>query len=129
MFRFDFESAILASLKIGPAHGYLVMSRISEATDGSVKITVGQLYPTLHRLEESGLVKSTWETQFGKPDRRTYELTPAGKKRLKTRVTEWKKFSQSVNRLFEGPKKGLNHPSGGDRIVLGSREMELAEAS
>jgi len=73
-------------------------------------------------------VKSTWETQFGKPDRRTYELTPAGKKRLKTRVTEWKKFSQSVNRLFEWPKKGLNHPSGGDRIVLGSREMELAEA-
>ena len=128
MFRFDFESAILAALKNGPAHGYLVMSRITEATEGSVKITVGQLYPTLHRLEESGFVKSAWEAQFGKPDRRTYELTPAGKKRLKSRVSEWKKFSQSVNRLFEGPKKAIVLPVMVDPTQLANRDLESVEA-
>ena len=104
------------------------MSRITEATEGSVKITVGQLYPTLHRLEESGFVKSAWEAQFGKPDRRTYELTPAGKKRLKSRVSEWKKFSQSVNRLFEGPKKAIVLPVMVDPAQMGNRELESVEA-
>jgi len=127
VFRFDFESAILAALKNGPAHGYLVMSRITEATDGSVKITVGQLYPTLHRLEESGLVKSAWEAQYGKPDRRTYELTAAGRKRLKCRVSEWKKFAQSVNRLFDGPKKGAT-VAVVDPALIPLRELEAAEA-
>ncbi len=102
MFRFDLETAILAALDGGAAHGYLVMSRISERTDGEVRVSVGQLYPALHRLELDGLVESIWEPQEGKPDRRTYRLTESGSKRLASRASDWRRFSASVSRLMEG---------------------------
>jgi DNA-binding PadR family transcriptional regulator len=102
MFRFDLDTAILAALHVGDAHGYLVMSRIAERTDGEVRVSVGQLYPALHRLELEELVESVWEPQEGKPDRRTYRLTESGSKRLASRASDWRRFSESVSRLMEG---------------------------
>jgi DNA-binding PadR family transcriptional regulator len=47
----------------------------------------GTIYPALRRLEAMELVRSDWEAdkrarQEGRPRRRYYELTPAGKRRL-----------------------------------------------
>jgi poly-beta-hydroxybutyrate-responsive repressor len=38
----------------------------------------GTLYRTLRRLEEDGLVRSTWDTGGAGPARRVYELTDQG---------------------------------------------------
>ncbi|OFW03520.1 MAG: hypothetical protein A3H96_19960 [Acidobacteria bacterium RIFCSPLOWO2_02_FULL_67_36] len=47
----------------------------------------GTIYPALRRLEALALVRSDWEPNHrareeGRPRRRYYELTPAGRRRL-----------------------------------------------
>jgi DNA-binding PadR family transcriptional regulator len=47
----------------------------------------GTVYPALRRLEKAGLLKSRWERAAearadGRPRRRTYELTDAGREAL-----------------------------------------------
>ena len=47
----------------------------------------GTVYPALRRLEKAGLLKSRWEEAAearadGRPRRRTYELTDAGREAL-----------------------------------------------
>jgi DNA-binding PadR family transcriptional regulator len=41
----------------------------------------GTLYPTLHRMEEEGLLRSTNEVVEGRT-RRVYTITPAGRRAL-----------------------------------------------
>lgn len=56
--------------------------------EGSVgsfwSVTQSQIYRELHALEKEGLVVSEREPGDGKPDRRVYELTKAGRKELDT---------------------------------------------
>lgn len=58
----------------GPHHGYDLMQR--------AHLKSGSLYPILARLEQHGLVTSTWENidpkAAGRPARREYRLTPTG---------------------------------------------------
>lgn len=58
----------------GPHHGYDLMRRAG--------LKSGTLYPILTRLEQHGLVTSSWEDiapeTEGRPKRREYRLTPQG---------------------------------------------------
>jgi PadR family transcriptional regulator PadR len=59
----------------------------------------GTIYPALRRLEAMELVRSDWEAdkrarQEGRPRRRYYELTPAGKRRLGEAAARFKAVSQ-----------------------------------
>jgi DNA-binding PadR family transcriptional regulator len=42
----------------------------------------GQIYPTLERMEQSGLIKSREFIQRGRPNKRLYTITPAGQRML-----------------------------------------------
>ena len=64
----------------------------------------GTIYPALRRLEALELVCSDWEKDLkarkeGRPRRRYYELTPAGKRQLKEAEARF----MAVDRLF--PKR------------------------
>ena len=64
----------------------------------------GTIYPALRRLEALELVRSDWEDEkrahkSGRPRRRYYELTPAGKRRLGEAEARYR----AVGRLF--PKR------------------------
>src|SRR5690625_7577843 len=41
---------------IEPAHGYLIMSRVEEASDGQVRLAPGTLYGALENLSKQGLI-------------------------------------------------------------------------
>ena len=51
-------------------------------------MNIGQIYQTLGRLERTGLVRSSTVTQGNRPDKRVYELTPAGRQELQQWVDE-----------------------------------------
>lgn len=55
---------------------------IEELAEHGYKVSPGTLYPLLHSLEESTLLKSYNEIHDGKI-RRYYKLTPDGRKQLK----------------------------------------------
>jgi DNA-binding PadR family transcriptional regulator len=54
----------------------------SSALSSSSSQFIGQIYQTLGRLERGGLVRSATVTQGSRPDKRVYELTPAGREEL-----------------------------------------------
>ena len=80
------QEAGLALLAKQPSHGYELRARIERALGPlSAGFNAGQMYVTLGRLEQAGLVTSTREAAVDRPERRTFELTVAGR----DRVQEW----------------------------------------
>ena len=59
MRRGDIRTAVLAILAEGPGHGYEVMQRLEEKTNGGWRPSPGSVYPTLQLLEDEGLARST----------------------------------------------------------------------
>ena len=87
---------ILQALSQGHKFGFDIM----EVTG----LPSGTIYPALRRLEALELVTSDWEKDLqarkeGRPRRRYYALTPAGKRQLKEADARF----QAVGRLF--PKR------------------------
>src|SRR4051812_11280858 len=77
------QEIVLALLAKEPSHGYELRSRIERALGPlAAGFNAGQMYVTLGRLEQSGLVTSTRETSSDRPERRTYDLTSAGRERV-----------------------------------------------
>ena len=80
---------LLALLAKEPAHGYelkLALEQIFGQAYPSPNI--GQIYVTLKRLEQDGLVRSQDVEQATRPNKRVYELTPAGREALRSWVEE-----------------------------------------
>ena len=87
-------------------HGYELLELLPEVAGEEVPIDVGNLYRVLRALEEEGIVTSEWSADLPGPAKRTYELTPAGR-RLLDRWAEALRDAEGVihsflNRYEEG---------------------------
>src|ERR1700734_4319260 len=69
---------LLASLLDGPLHGYAIIQRAAELSDGRVKMATGTLYTALDRLTAQGYVELVREEIVNGRARRSYALTPSG---------------------------------------------------
>lgn len=63
----------------GGVHGAWMAAELAEH---GYSISPGTLYPTLHRMEEEGLLRSAIEVVEGRT-RRVYTITPAGRRALR----------------------------------------------
>lgn len=102
--RGHLDAMILAVLEHEPLHGYAIMEALETRSDGALDLPTGTLYPALRRLERAGYLRSEWSTVGGR-ERRTYELTAAGRRFLASERTEWRDFSAVV--------EGVLRPAGG----------------
>ena len=70
---------VLALLE-GENHGYGLMGRVGELSDGAVRMGPGTLYGTLNRLVGDGLIVETTDraARHDKERRRYYRLTAQG---------------------------------------------------
>lgn len=71
---------LVLALLAGEMHGYALMRRVQELSDGAVKMGPGTLYGTLNRLVDDGLIVETTDrrTRSESERRRYYELTASG---------------------------------------------------
>ncbi|WP_433316259.1 PadR family transcriptional regulator [Micromonospora chersina] len=69
---------ILAALQDEPLHGYAIVKRAQELSDGRVRLTTGTLYAALDRLTGEEMVRVAEEAVVNGRARRTYELTQRG---------------------------------------------------
>src|ERR1700710_2769221 len=78
------QEVVLALLVKEPSHGYDLRARIERALGPLASgFNAGQMYVTLGRLEQAGLVTSTREpAQADRLERRVYELTASGRDRI-----------------------------------------------
>jgi PadR family transcriptional regulator PadR len=91
---------LLAALEDGPRHGYAVKEALREGSGGRFDLPTGTVYPALHRLERAGLITGTWSEVDGRR-RRTYELTPAGQRRLHADRGAWREFAAAISAIVE----------------------------
>jgi PadR family transcriptional regulator PadR len=84
----------------GPLHGYAITTQIETASD-VLRVEEGSLYPALHRLEESNLVKARWVVTANKRRARVYEVTEDGLRRLEREEQRWRTVTLAVGRLLE----------------------------
>jgi DNA-binding PadR family transcriptional regulator len=87
---------VLALLADQPAHGYEIRRGLEERF-GSViaPLNAGQVYTTLQRLTKDELVADDAVAQSGRPDKRVYRLTDAGRAALE----EWMTTASAPTRL------------------------------
>jgi DNA-binding PadR family transcriptional regulator len=120
--------AVLGLLSIAPMSGY----EIAQAAEGSIgtfwPISKSQVYGELTRLESLSYVTAEDVAQIGAPDKRVYEITPAGEDRL----DEWladDKVAPSRLRIPFLIKVVLAHRLGtGQLLELLERYRKAAEA-
>jgi PadR family transcriptional regulator PadR len=99
--RGHLESLLLAVLAEESGHGYALCRRLAERSGGELTVPEGSLYPALQRLEQRGLVTSSWSTASGRR-RRVYELAPAGRIEASRSAQAWRRFSGAVDRVIGG---------------------------
>lgn len=95
---------VLGVVAEGETYGYALAQRLQSAGLGKVK--GGTLYPVLGRLEEDGLVTSSWREGAGGPGRKFFTITPAGRDALAARTASWVTFTERAQGLL--PLERLN---------------------
>ena len=90
------DMLILRALSLGPLHGYGVLLRIEQISGGALLIEQGALYPGLFRLVRQGLLKSTWGISDNNRRAKFYELTAAGRKRLREETESWNRLVNAI---------------------------------
>jgi PadR family transcriptional regulator PadR len=87
---------ILRAVSLGPLHGYGVLLRIGQISGNALFIEQGALYPGLFRLVRQGLLKANWGTSENNRRAKFYELTAAGRKRLREETDSWNRLAAAV---------------------------------
>jgi DNA-binding PadR family transcriptional regulator len=80
-------------------YGYEITQHVKALTGERIQLTEGALYPTLHALEQEGLVTTELE-YIGKRVRKYYTLSPSGKTRSRERVSELAEFMDTMRVLL-----------------------------
>lgn len=87
---------ILKAVSLGPLHGYGVLLRIEQMTRGALLVEQGALYPALFRLEQQGLLDTEWGLSDNNRRAKFYELTAAGRRRLKEDTASWNRLAEAM---------------------------------
>lgn len=107
-FKGSLPLLVLHVLAQGPNHGYAIAATIRRQSAGVLEFREGTLYPTLHLLEERGLIVASEELVAAGRTRRSYQLTEAGALALEQERAAWLRYSQAVASV-------LGTPTGGSR--------------
>ena len=81
-------------------YGYEITQRVKELSGDKIQITEGALYPTLHALEEQGIV-ITEIVNIGKRVRKYYTLTKQGKETAREKVNEFADYINTMKFLLD----------------------------
>src|SRR5262249_29973223 len=102
MLKGHLDAIVLAALEAGPAHGYAIIESIKTRSGKTFDLPEGTVYPALHRLEQAGLLSSSWTTPASGRRRRAYSLTKAGSASLAERRKHWSRFATAVESFLGG---------------------------
>jgi PadR family transcriptional regulator, regulatory protein PadR len=87
---------ILKAVSLGPLHGYGILLRIGQISAQALLIEQGALYPALFRLVHQGLLNASWGTSENNRRAKFYELTAAGRKRLREETAGWNRLAAAM---------------------------------
>jgi transcriptional regulator len=94
------EILILKSVSLGALHGYGILLRIQQISQGRLQIPQGSFYIALYRMEHKGLIKGVWGESENNRRAKFYTLTTAGRKQLKKETEKWAEMTDVVGSVL-----------------------------
>lgn len=92
------EMLVLETVCRGSTYGYELLTRLKERSGGFFALKEGTLYPILYRLEDDGLIASSWSQGEGRvAPKKMYTATEKGHQERQRRWQVWGGFSSTVN--------------------------------
>lgn len=97
------EMLVLELICQKSSYGYELLTRLKDRSEGAFALKEGTLYPILYRLEDDGLIASSWSPGEGRAaPKKTYTATDAGRQENLRRQIVWQEFVRTVNNIPEG---------------------------
>ncbi len=122
------EIFVLSILRTGPVHGYELKRRVQRPS--LTPLSNNSLYPLLRKFETDGLVTKSVEEQDGKPARKVYAITDAGKERLQTLLRSLPpELAASDEEFLVRVSFFPEIPVANRRAILAARSAVLEDAS
>jgi PadR family transcriptional regulator PadR len=91
------DSLLLCLISNQSMYGYQIIKELERKSNGYFQFKEGTLYPALHRLEKSGLIKGKWQKLESGQERRYYYITEKGQHALNERMAVWQGFFEAIN--------------------------------
>ena len=95
------DGLILKALTWGPRHGYAVARWIKDTSGATLEVEDRALYVALHRLEERGLVESSWGLSEANRKAKYYRLTAAGRAQRSRERERLIGYANAIIRVFD----------------------------
>ena len=93
---------VLRTLRLGELHGWGISKRVRVLSDDVLQINQGSLYPALYRLEDRGLIESSWGISPEGRKAKFYRLTETGRAQLAEERASWRAFAGAVEAVLKG---------------------------
>lgn len=96
------EMLVLELLCEKSSYGYELMAQLKARSKDFFTLKEGTLYPILYRLEDDGMIESSWSAGEGKvAPKKIYTATAQGRKERQRRYIVWKTFSAAVDSFYQ----------------------------
>lgn len=101
------DMLILKAVSLAPMHGYGILLRIQQCSKDALLIQQGSLYPAVYRLEHQGLLSSEWGISDNNRRAKFYQLTAAGRRRLKEEQQGWLRLVDAIGLVMNASPADL----------------------
>ena len=95
------DCLLLSLINCQPMYGYQIIKELEKRSSGYFHFKEGTLYPALHRLEKSKLIKGKWQFLPNGQQRHYYYITENGQQVLAKRLATWQDFSTAIRAIVE----------------------------
>lgn len=92
---------ILKMLALEPMHGWAIGRRLKQVSNETLQVSVGSLYPALHKLENAGWIRAEWKPSENNRRAKFYSLTGLGRKQLETETATWDRLSSAILHVMQ----------------------------
>ena len=100
LYKGSLSTIVLSLLNTqGKMYGYQITREVEKITNGKMVVTEGALYPTLHKLEATGLLGVELD-KVNNRTRKYYFITEKGKKETLNLLKEMKTFIENMEVLL-----------------------------
>jgi PadR family transcriptional regulator, regulatory protein PadR len=93
------DMLLLKILALEPLNGWAVSLRLKQISGEVLGVSVGSLYPALHKLEQRGWIRGEWRSSGNNRRARYYSLTRLGRKQLEKEAAEWIRLSDAISAI------------------------------
>jgi transcriptional regulator len=84
----------------GALHGYALCGFIQSQSAGLLRVEEGSLYPALHRMEQDGWLRASWQVTDKGRRAKVYAITDRGRQQLAAEIASWSRLTRGVSRML-----------------------------